>query len=184
MILEPEITLCDIPPSDAIQDLIQKNIDKLNEFDERIMHCHVVVKHAQNHKNNGKLYNVRLEITVPGEKIVSNHTRDEDINVAIRDAFKAVRRQLQDYASRRRGDVKAKPLTLHGFITKIFFDNEFGFIESNGVEYYFSPSNLAHSNFAKLDIGTEVTFLENVAAEGLQANRVTIGKHHGLEQLE
>jgi ribosome-associated translation inhibitor RaiA len=43
---------------------------------------------------------------VPGAELVANHAQHEDIYVAVRDAFQAITRQLEDHARRLRGDVK------------------------------------------------------------------------------
>jgi ribosome-associated translation inhibitor RaiA len=49
---------------------------------------------------------VRIDVTVPGREIVINHDHDEDVYVALRDAFDAARRQLEDYARIRRGETR------------------------------------------------------------------------------
>ena len=59
----------------------------------------------------GKLYNVRIEISVPGKRLQVGHTgphnhTHEDIYVAMRDAFNAAGRLLEDHARRMRGEVK------------------------------------------------------------------------------
>jgi hypothetical protein len=43
---------------------------------------------------------------VPGAELVANRAQDEDVYVAIRDAFGAITRQLEDFTRRQRGDVK------------------------------------------------------------------------------
>jgi hypothetical protein len=45
---------------------------------------------------------------VPGREIVVNHEHDEDIYVALRDAFNAAKRQLEDYAQIRRGETRSR----------------------------------------------------------------------------
>lgn len=174
MRLTPRITIRDLPPSEALEDHIKQRLDKLNSFYDRIMHCDVVVEQAQKHKHNGKLYNARISLTVPGEELVVNHATNEDVYVAIRDSFNAARRRLQTYARRKRGEVKNHELPLHGRIIKLFHDESFGFIACNDDEYYFSETNLNHANFDDLAVGTPVRFLANVGGEGLQANRVIV----------
>lgn len=49
---------------------------------------------------------VRLDLTVPEGEIVVNRDHREDLYVALRSAFDAARRQLDDYARRQRGEVK------------------------------------------------------------------------------
>jgi ribosome-associated translation inhibitor RaiA len=52
------------------------------------------------------LHSVRIDLSVPGAELVANHARDEDVYVALRDAFAAITRQLEEYARRQRGEVK------------------------------------------------------------------------------
>jgi len=68
----------------------------------------------------------------------------------------------------------------HGTIARLFADEGYGFIETpDGRELYFSRENVLHPAFEQLTSGTEVQFLEELAAEGPQAKRVSVGKHHG-----
>jgi ribosomal subunit interface protein len=102
-----QVTFRDMPPSDAVETRIREKADKLNRFYDRIMGCRVVIEMPQRHKHQGKLHTIRIDLTVPGAELVANHTEDEDVYVAIRDAFTAITRQLEDYARRQRGEVKS-----------------------------------------------------------------------------
>jgi cold shock CspA family protein len=54
----------------------------------------------------------------------------------------------------------------------------YGFIETpDGHELYFHRDNLANINFDKLAEGSDVQFVEDIAGEGLQAKRVSVGKN-------
>src|SRR4030065_1651868 len=100
-----EITLRDIPHSDAGETRIREKIDKLDRFHERVMSCRVTVESPQQRKHQGKLYSVHIDLKVPGGgELVVNRMQDEDIYVAIRDAFNAAARQLGDHARSQRGD--------------------------------------------------------------------------------
>lgn len=101
-----QVTFRDMPSSDAVDMRIREKAEKLSRYYDRIMACRVVVEMPQRHKHQGKLHRVRIDLTVPGAELVANHTQDEDVYVAIRDAFTAITRQLEDYARRQRGDVK------------------------------------------------------------------------------
>ena len=182
MILESQITFTNIPHSDAIEATIRKKIEKLEHFYDRIMHCDVVVEEITRHHNKGRRFNIRILLTVPGEEIVITRTchSSEDIYVAIRDAFNAAKRKLQDYARRRRGDKKSHALPLHGIIKRIYPEEGYGFIESNNNDYYFSMANVTDINFGDIAVNTEVMFIPAVGDEGWQANRVTFGKHHRI----
>lgn len=106
-----EITFRDMPRSEAVEAKVQEKADKLDEFYDHIMACHVVIEAPHKHHRQGNVFHVSIDLTVPGSEIVVNKDPNkdhahEDVYVAIRDAFKAARRQLQDFARIQRGDVK------------------------------------------------------------------------------
>lgn len=179
MIIPLHITFLNVPPSDAIEAEIRKRAEKLDLFSEHVMHCNVTVDAAGKHHTQGRLFEVRIDLTLPETEIAISHVhRHEDVYVVIRDAFEAAIRKLQDYVREQRGDVKTHETPLHGHVTKLF-EEGYGFIETeDGREFYFSRHNLTHPDFEHIEIGAEVQFLPEVAAEGLQAKRVSGGKHH------
>ncbi|MEW6354013.1 MAG: HPF/RaiA family ribosome-associated protein [Pseudomonadota bacterium] len=182
MQLPLQITFRDIPHSPAIEARIRKKAEKLESYYERIMGCRVVVETPQRHKHQGKLYQVRIDLTVPGAELVVNHNLNEDVYVALRDAFDAARRQLEDYARHQRGDIKTHDLPRHGRVTKLFPEEGYGFITSlDGDEIYFHRNSVIHPEFERLKTGMEVTFVEEQGKEGPQAVGVTVGKHHTSE---
>jgi cold shock CspA family protein len=90
-----------------------------------------------------------------------------------------VRRQLEEEVREARGDVKIHARPLHGKVARLDDIEGFGFIEADdGRELYFSRDNVLHPAFEQLRPGTEVQFIEETAGEGVQAKRVTAGKHH------
>ena len=101
-----QITIRGIEHSEALETHIRDKANKLDEFFDRIMSCRVVVEVPHKHHQQGKQFNVRLDIGVPGSEIVVNRDHAEDVYVALRDAFDAAKRQLEDYARKMRGDVK------------------------------------------------------------------------------
>lgn len=101
-----QITIRDIEHSDALETHIREKVKKLEEFFQHIMSCRVVVGMPHKHHHQGKHFNVRIDIGVPGSEIVINHDHSEDVYVALRDAFDAAKRQLEDYARKIRGNVK------------------------------------------------------------------------------
>ncbi len=101
-----QISLHGIRPSDALYNAIREKAEKLDRYYERIMSCRVVLELAGRHKQQGKQFSVRVDLKVPGGEIAVTHEHDEQIEVALREAFDAVRRKLEDYARTQRGDVK------------------------------------------------------------------------------
>lgn len=130
MILPLQITFRNMPPSDAVAARVQEEAEKLDEFYRRITSCRVIIEAPHRHHKWGEQFHVRIELGVPrGEIVVSHepslrsaiqrgteeawmkhleaHPQYKDINVVIRDSFKAARRRLQDYVRRQRGQLKA-----------------------------------------------------------------------------
>jgi ribosomal subunit interface protein len=101
-----QITIRDIEQSEALGAHIRTKAKKLDEFFNHIMSCRVVVEMPHKHQQQGKQFSVRIDIGVAGGEIVVNRDHAEDVYVALRDAFDAAKRQVQEYARKLRGDVK------------------------------------------------------------------------------
>jgi ribosomal subunit interface protein len=104
-----QITVRDMEHSPALEERIREKVKKLEQVYPRIMGCRVVLEAPHRHKHQGKQFIVRVDVTVPGKEIVVNHDHHEDAYVALRDAFNAARRQLEEYGRMQRGDVKSHP---------------------------------------------------------------------------
>jgi cold shock CspA family protein len=121
---------------------------------------------------------VRIDVRVPQHEIVATRDHHEDVYVALRDAFDAAKRQLEEFVREDRGDVKQHALPQHGKVKRLFADQGYGFIETpDGRELYFSSENVVHPAFGLLSPGTPVQFIEELADSGPQAKRVSVGKH-------
>ena len=178
MKLPLQITIRDFPHSEALDTLIRGKVEKLDQFYPHIMACRVTVELPHKHRHQGKAFNVRVDLTVPGGEIVINRDAHEDPHVALRDAFDHAKRMLEDYARRLRGDIKTHEPESRGRIVRLLPDEGYGFIEkSDGTEFYFHRFSVAHPDFDRLLVGDEVVFLEEPAGEGMQANRVSVRKH-------
>lgn len=107
MQLPLQITYRDMDPSDAIEAEVRKRAQKLESLYDRIMGCRVVIEAPHRHHQNGRLFSIRLDLTVPGTELVVNRDPQqdpahEDVMVAIRDAFNAIESQLRSWVDRRR----------------------------------------------------------------------------------
>ena len=117
---------------------------------------------------------------VPGAELVVGRAPDEDavhrdLYAAIDDAFDAAGRVLQDHARRRRGDTKAHEQERHARVSKLFLDEGYGFLETpEGDEVYFHRNSVLHRAFVRLQIGTDVRFVEEVGERGMQASTVVV----------
>jgi ribosomal subunit interface protein len=107
-----QISFRNMDPSPAVEAIVREKAAKLDRFFDRIVSCDVTIEAPHRHHHKGKLYKVRIDIGIPGKDVHVNqegpkNQAHEDINVAIRDAFDAAVRQLEDHVRRLRGDVKS-----------------------------------------------------------------------------
>ena len=93
-------------PSDAVELSARDHAHKLESFAPDIMACRVAIDLAQKHQHQGRPFGVRIDLTLPGHELVVNRVQDEDVYVALREAFDNMKRQLEDVVRQRRGQVK------------------------------------------------------------------------------
>jgi ribosomal subunit interface protein len=172
-------------PSDAIETSVKKRAEKLEQFHNHIMACRVTIEAPHKHQHKGKLYNVRVDVTVPEGELVATrapnqHHAHEDVYVAIRDSFNAVRRQLDQHLERRRKRVKNHDAGSFGRIVELFPHMDYGTIVTpDAREIYFHRNSLVTGELEELTPGVTVRFVEEAGDEGPQASSVVIeGKHH------
>ena len=173
-----DITLRDIPNSRAVEDRIKKKTDKISDFyADQVEFCKVTLGLAQKHKHQGKLFDVHLEVGVPGKVLVVNHKKNEDLYVLLRDAFHALMRQIEEHKERIRGYIKTHSEFLQGKISRLYPD--YGFIETpEGEEYYFDATHLISTGFDDLQEGSYVSFVEGKIGDSLQANHIALVEIH------
>ncbi|GBG14723.1 cold-shock protein [Novimethylophilus kurashikiensis] len=174
-----QITIRDIPPSQALEANIREKVAKLGSLYDHILSCRVVVEMPHKHHHQGKHFNVRLDLGMPGRAIVVNRDHHEDVYVALRDAFDAARRQVQSCWERLRRTTKSHVLEYIGAVSEINHIDGFGFIvrPDDGTRLYFHRDNVIAPHFSHLKPGDEVKFIESTAIAAPQAKRVSVGKH-------
>jgi ribosomal subunit interface protein len=111
MRLPLKITFRNIEPSPAMEARIHELAARLDKFNDQIMRMHVIVDSPHRHQQQGQLFDVTIDITVPDKEIAIRRAgpeepSHEDPYVALRDAFRAARRRLQDYSRKRQQQVK------------------------------------------------------------------------------
>jgi cold shock CspA family protein/ribosome-associated translation inhibitor RaiA len=197
-----QVTFRNMPRSSAIEDNVREKAAKLESFYDRIMSCRVVVEAPHRHHRKGKAYEVRIDLTVPGGELVINRSPKRlkatklaeeegseatvienhepgkygahaDVYVAIRDAFNAAGRKLQDHARRRSGVVKLHEGARQARVAKLFAEEGYGFLETpEGREIYFHSHSVLQPGFDHLAVGAEVHFAEEQGEKGPQASTV------------
>jgi ribosomal subunit interface protein len=181
-----EIRFRQMDPSPAIEARIREKAQALERFSGRITGCRVMVEKEHRHHQRGNLFRVRVEIDAPGKELAVTRTgpkdhAHEDVYVAIRDAFDAAVRRLEDHVRERRGKVKVHEVPLHGTVRMVDEAGGFGFIETPQGEVYFHRNSVVEGDFAQLEPGAEVRLevAERESSEGWQATTVRpTGKHH------
>ena len=200
--LPVQITLRNIPFPELIEPEIRQRAARLDRYYDRITSCRVLLERAHRHHVDGSHFHVRIDLGVPGGEIVvsrdsSLHGAEQDLDqarerkqdeaapvskharVAVRDAFDTARRRLQDYARRQRRDTKFHESPPHGKVVQLSAEG-YGFIATtDGREIYFHRHSLIDSNFDDVQVGAEVSFVEEAGEQGPQASTVRVlRKHH------
>jgi cold shock CspA family protein/ribosome-associated translation inhibitor RaiA len=180
-----ELTFRNMAHSNAIEAAVRERAEKLDKFYPRIISCRVVVEELARREGASAIaYHVRVDVRVPGGEFVGDKVPPpqrfhEDIQVALRDAFDGVRRELEDYTRRQRGEVKTheEEEHPHGQISKLFPDRGYGFIEkSDGMDVYFHRNSVQNAGFDRLAVGTAVSFVEEEGDKGPQASAVYVAR--------
>jgi len=180
-----QITFHNLDRSDAVEAKIRDRVKNLESFYDHIISCRVAVEGPHKHHQQGNHFRIRVDVKVPDRELVASREPDEhhahtDIYVAIRDAFDAMRRQLEAYSRQRQGKVKAHETPTHGRIVELDPHRDFGRIGTpDNRLIYFHRNSLVDGDFDKLAVGAEVRLSETLGDEGPQASTVhLIGKHH------
>jgi len=172
-----KITSRDFSLSEAVETEIREKAATLDSYYERVSACEVTVSApALKHHRKGGPFVIGIRLTVPGRELIVDHQEAEELSQAIREAFDAARRQLEDFAREQRGSVKAHE-TMLGHITRIERKPGYGFIETpDGREIYFHCNSVLDHAFDRLAVGTEVRFAEEEGDQGPQASTVIVTK--------
>jgi len=176
--MEPTITFKGMEASPAVQARIIEKAAKLARLESRILGCHVIIEAPHRRGRQGKVYHVRLDIKVPSGQIVINREPElnhahEDVYVAIRDAFNAAVRKLEDHGRGMDAHrVKPHAARRSGVVARLITEEGYGFIEANGDEFYFHRDSVTIP-WESMTIGTKVHFAEHNGAKGPYASGVT-----------
>jgi cold shock CspA family protein len=173
-----QISFRGLTSSESIESSVREHAERLEQFGG-VIGCRVIVEAQHRRHRKGRIYHVRVDVTVPGREIVvsrdpAEHHAHEDVYIAIRDAFDAARRQLEDHVRETRQDVKHHESSRQtGRVRAIFSEGRYGFIASeDGREIYFHENSVLDRGFGKLSVGSKVRFIEEVGNEGPQASSV------------
>jgi ribosome-associated translation inhibitor RaiA len=172
-----QITARNFTLNAAVEAEIREKAAKLERYYERgrISGCHITVEGAVGHHRRGGPFKVRIDLRLPGGELSVDRHSEDDLAVAIREAFDAARRELQDYARKQRGDVKTVEAPPHARVSRLFPLEGYGFLTTpDSRELYFHRNSVLGDAFDRMKIGTEVRFAEEMGDQGPQASSVAI----------
>lgn len=172
--------------SPAAETQVRERVGALERFHPRITACNVMLEARHRHQHQGKLFQVRVDLVVPGGEIVvsrdpgADHAH-EDLHVAIRDAFDAARRRLEDKARRLRGDMKTHVAPMIGRIVRIQPEKDHAFLTTeSGEEIYLHRNSVVGNGFDALRLGDQVRYVlaTDPGEKGQQASTVELLSRH------
>ncbi len=107
-----QITFRNVQPSKAIERLVRQKAQKLEKLFSRIIKFHVTLKTRNQQHHKGNLYDVHIDLYLPGRSFAVTSTQHgstehELLSMAVREAFEAAERQLQDHAGARRKEARS-----------------------------------------------------------------------------
>jgi cold shock CspA family protein/ribosome-associated translation inhibitor RaiA len=166
---------------------IAEHVAELEQRYGRVTACRVVLKGPGGHHQTGGLYEVNIRLALPeGREVNVDRTamadeRHSDVTFAINDAFKRARRQLQDQVRELQGQVKHREGPPIGTVVQLDPLGEFGLLESSdGQEIYFHRNSVLGGDYAHLEVGSRVTYAEEMGDKGPQASTVKLMQKHSL----
>jgi cold shock CspA family protein len=202
-LIPTQITFRGLAHSDDLDSDVRERVGWLEQFYAGIVRCRVLIEVPHRHRHDGRHFHVRIELTVPGGApiVVSHepslHGRAKDVEdevhrketeiesvhryagVAIRQAFDAARRRLEDFGREQRGAVKTHDVPAQGQVAEISKVDGYGFIQADEFRVYFNRASVLDDAFDELAVGTAVTYVEEQGEKGPQASSVRVlGKHH------
>ncbi len=180
-----QITFLDFQESDSVWLAVQKRIEKLEHFFDRIVRCEVAISLPHRHRHADRLFHIQIHIYLPGDDIIITrkpvqNEAHRDVYVAIRDSFNAAERLLREkirivrHNSRHNAEPHQPEGQFIGKISKLFYQDGYGFLETNdGREFYFDKKSILNKKFDRLEIGEKVRFFEELGEKGPQVTSMT-----------
>lgn len=178
-----EITFHNMDSSPAIEREIRERVEKLDRMYNHLIGCRVSVEQLHRRHQTGNLYEVHIELRVPGEDVVvsrePHHARerysDPDVNIALRDAFRTAERRLMEFKRKQRGDVKLHEgdALFAGQVSQLYPKEDRGFLLTHeGTQLYFHRNSLVQHDFDGLRVGDRVRFVQTIGDTGPIASKV------------
>ncbi len=177
-----ELSCSNVAKTEDLESLVRKESEKLQRICSHMVSCRVSIERPQKHQRTGSPYRVRVNVRVPpGHDLVAKREAGEggmheELASVVRQAFRAMQRQLQGITEKQRGDVKAhEEQQTAAVIERLLPEKDCGFLRTvDGRQVYFHRNSVLHHDFDELEAGAGVAFSEIMGEEGPQASTVRI----------
>lgn len=183
-----EVAFRHVDPTDEIKALIHEKADHLETYFDGITSCHVYVRAPHHSQRKGNLFEVTVELRVPGtELVVRNDMGDvaehEHLRVAIRDAFAAMTTELKRWKAQIRDEVKTTDGgPLQGKVVEIRHDEDFGqIIATDQRLVYFHRNSVVDGSFDALQPRDPVELVVQTGESPVGPQASTVRRIGGLE---
>jgi cold shock CspA family protein/ribosome-associated translation inhibitor RaiA len=182
-----QISFHNMASSAALESRVREQWAKVERHYDGIISARIVLEaaHKQPHKST---LGITISIGVPGRDIVVKreqrlHESDHHATWVINDAFHTAERQLEDYAQKRRHEIKVHDGEReYARVVRLYPDQSYGFIETRDrLDIYFHRDVLRDADFDALKVGSEVlyTLAPDDGPMGPMASSVwTLGSDH------
>ena len=113
MVIDTRVTFRGTEPSPALRTHILDRAQRLEHFAADIESCDVVVDLVEGRHRHGNRFDVHAHVVMRGRTIDATNSPaatggNEDAYLAVSEVFDVLRRRVEDYVRRRRGDTKSR----------------------------------------------------------------------------
>lgn len=181
-----DIAFHNMEPSELMEEHIRRHVEKLEKRHPRLIGCRVSVERLHTQHRTGNLIEVHIILSLPGKDLAvsrePHHAKDRfahpDGYVSIREAFRAAEKQLQAAEPRRPQDlVTPSGSAVLGQVAQIIPQSDHGFILNNvGSQIYFHRDSVTNGEFASLQPGDPVHYVEEAGDAGPVATKVRVAR--------
>ena len=182
-----EIAFHNLQSSESVEAEIRRQVERLETRYGNMTSCRVSVEALHQQHQTGNLYEVHISVSVRGKDLAvsqePHHAKERyahpDVRTTLRDAFKAIEKQLSS-ASRGRhrggsGTAGAGDGPLAGQVALIEPGSDHGFlIDNSGTQLYFHRDSVTNGRFETMQRGDLVHYVAETTDTGPVATKVRL----------
>lgn len=182
-----EVVFKHVEPTDEVKALVSEKAAQLEKFYSGITSCHVYIRAPHQSQRNGNLFEVTVEVRVPGKELIVRHhqndvAKHEHLSVAVRDAFAAMGTELKRWKDQIKGETKVHDGPLQGKIVEIHHDQDYGqIIATDHRLIYFHRNSVVDGSFEDLQPRDEVELVVQIGESEIGPQASTVRRIGALQ---